>query len=108
MKDISYGWEILGGASGAALGVVPSLGTCLQMHQEIEVQQLLRLFLYSCFTSVFVLEWPLVLFFFFLQKLKAIEQLKEQAAAGKQLEKNQVRLRSVHFIPGSFYSKLHL
>lgn len=26
----------------------------------------------------------------FLQKLKAIEQLKEQAAAGKQLEKNQV------------------
>lgn len=26
------------------------------------------------------------------QKLKAIEQLKEQAAAGKQLEKNQVRL----------------
>lgn len=27
---------------------------------------------------------------FSLQKLKAIEQLKEQAAAGKQLEKNQV------------------
>lgn len=25
-----------------------------------------------------------------LQKLKAIEQLKDQAAAGKQLEKNQV------------------
>lgn len=49
-----------------------------------------------------------IIFFFFLQKLKAIEQLKEQAAAGKQLEKNQVRLRSVQFIPISFYSKLHL
>lgn len=52
-----------------------------------------------------MLEW---LFVFFFQKLKAIEQLKEQAAAGKQLEKNQVWLRSVMFVPGSFYIKLHL
>ncbi|XP_062355513.1 eukaryotic translation initiation factor 2A isoform X5 [Cinclus cinclus] len=48
------------------------------------------------------------------KKLKAIEQLKEQAAAGKQLEKNQVRLRSVdlyrsfelHFVINNIYDIL--
>lgn len=45
-----------------------------------------------------------------LQKLKAIEQLKEQAAAGKQLEKNQVfsaffiRAHS-YYHPSPFYYK---
>ena len=45
-----------------------------------------------------------------LQKLKAIEQLKEQAAAGKQLEKNQVfsaffiRVHS-YYHPSPFYYK---
>lgn len=49
-----------------------------------------------------------MIFVLFLQKLKAIEQLKEQAAAGKQLEKNQVLLSCMQFIQVSFYNKLHL
>ena len=45
-----------------------------------------------------------------MQKLKAIEQLKEQAATGKQLEKNQVFSAFFtgahsHYHPSPFYYK---
>lgn len=62
-KNVCYGWEILGGASGDAQGVVPSMETCLQVHQAFASAATSKTFFLFLFPQYFCVRVAFCIFF---------------------------------------------